>query len=398
MSGRESPYGPPEGRRLAKLAAALGHVMAASRTAADDALVRATFECCLDGLVLCDLGGAFTLSNAAFVALMGREDDHDLVGWSLFEICVGVPARAEDTRLSLARGQPWQLDATSAPADGPPFPVVLHAGPVYEHSGNLAGAAVCVRDARREQATEERLWRAAQDIARSNRELEGFALTAARELQEPLRKIVAFGEFLQADCGHRLDAIGRDYLTRMLAAAERQQELVDGLLRFARVQGAHPSFTPVDLGQVVRDVIGELRGPLSETGGSVQVDALPTLLCDEALVRLMLRNLVENAIKFHRPERPPVVRISARCEGGWCEIMVQDEGIGFDNAAVHRMFQVFGRLHGRQEFRGTGLGLPICQRIAENHGGTVSASSPPAGGALFAVSLPLEPRRGPAEH
>jgi PAS domain S-box-containing protein len=394
VGGRPVPYGPQEGRCLAQIAGAMRHLIAAMRTAADQTIVRAAFEACPDGLALCDLNGAVTTTNEAFLAMWGHDAEQDLLGWSLFERCTQDEERTDEARRALAHGRPWWIEAAGRPLGGEPITLILHAGPVYDPAGGLAGAVISVRDAQRERAVEERLLRAAQDLARSNRELEGFALTAARELQEPLRKILAFGEFLQADCGHRLDATGRDYLSRMLAAAERQQTLVDGLVRFARVQAAQPSLTRVDLGQVARDVIGDLRGLLLESGGSVQVEPLPTIPCDQALLRLLLRNLVENSLKFRRPDRAPVVRISARVEACWCEILIQDDGIGFDNAEVHLMFQVFGRLHGRHEFSGTGLGLPICQRIAEIHGGTVSATSPPEGGALFAVSLPTEPRRG----
>jgi signal transduction histidine kinase len=234
----------------------------------------------------------------------------------------------------------------------------------------------------------------ADELQRSNRELQEFAAVASHDLQEPLRKIQAFGDRLRSRCGPALGDAGRDYLDRMQAAAVRMANLINDLLAYSRVTTRAQPFTAVDLGQVVQGVLGDLEDRVARTGGRVEVGPLPSLDADPMQMRQLLQNLIGNALKFHRPGAPPVVQVSAEVvedgqrPGGSCIITVRDNGIGFDEAYREKIFGFFQRLHGRNEYEGSGMGLAICRRIAERHGGTIEARCTPGEGATFSVTLP----------
>lgn len=256
------------------------------------------------------------------------------------------------------------------------------------------------------KSVEERLGRRVQELTRSNAELEQFGYVTSHDLQEPLRKIQAFGDRLKAKCAQALDEEGRDYLERMQNAARRMQTLINDLHTFSRIAiWAHP-FVPVDLNEVAREAVSDLQVTLQRTGGRVEVGELPVLDADEMQMRQLLHNLIGNGLKFHREEEAPVVRVYAgeeragEREGGRvpshdsCQIFVEDNGIGFDEKYLDRIFDVFQRLHGRLEYEGSGVGLAICRRIVERHGGSIAARSSPGQGATFVVTLPLRHSEG----
>jgi light-regulated signal transduction histidine kinase (bacteriophytochrome) len=241
----------------------------------------------------------------------------------------------------------------------------------------------------------------------SNRELEQFASVASHDLQEPLRKIQAFGDRLQEKCASGLGEQGRQYLDRIQASAARMRNLIDALLTYSRVTTKAQPFVPVDLAAVARGVVSDLEGRLQETGGRVDVGPLPTVDADPLQMRQLLQNLIANGLKFHKPGEPPVVRVEGRLlgEAGGngpprprCEIAVGDNGIGFEEVYLDRIFEVFQRLHGRQEYEGTGMGLAICRKIVERHGGSITAKSAPEQGATFLVTLPVPQPREETDH
>lgn len=229
-------------------------------------------------------------------------------------------------------------------------------------------------------------------LRRSNRELEQFASVASHDLQEPLRKIQAFGDRLSTKFADTLGEQGRDYVERMQASATRMRALIDALLTFSRVTTKAQPFVPVDLDAIARDVAGDLEARIAQSGGQVEVEALPAIDADPLQMHQLLQNLIANALKFQRPGVPPQVRVSGGLRdtdrGPVCELRVADNGIGFDEVYLDRIFEVFQRLHGRQEYEGTGMGLAICRRIVERHGGTITARSIPDQGATFVVTLP----------
>jgi PAS domain S-box-containing protein len=262
------------------------------------------------------------------------------------------------------------------------------------------------RDVTERREAEEKLQAYARELQRSNRELQDFAYVASHDLQEPLRKIQAFGDRLSARAGGALDDQARDYLARMQAAAARMQALIQDLLAYSRVTTRPVPFVPVDLNQVAAEVEGDLQVRIAATEATVEVGPLPEVEGDAMQMRQLLLNLMGNAVKFHRPGVPPVVRVSGRVMGegeapvepgvsSWAEVTVKDEGAGFDEKYLDRIFAPFQRLHGRGEYEGTGMGLAICRRIAERHGGTLEARSQPGTGSAFTLRIPA--RRSPQQ-
>ncbi|HEX9048016.1 MAG TPA: ATP-binding protein [Verrucomicrobiae bacterium] len=248
------------------------------------------------------------------------------------------------------------------------------------------------------RVSEEKLRQFTSQLEQSNRELQDFAYVASHDLQEPLRKIVVFGERLREKSGEALAADGRDYVERMQKAASRMQSLINDLLAFSRVTTkAHP-FAPVNLADVVAEVVEDLEGRIEQVQGRVELGELPVIEADALQMRQLLQNLIGNALKFQQPGQPPVVKVQARkfSDSGkeWCELAVSDNGIGFDEKYLDRIFNVFQRLHSRNEYEGTGMGLAIVRKIALHHGGNVTARSRPGQGATFIVTLPATQSKG----
>jgi signal transduction histidine kinase/ligand-binding sensor domain-containing protein len=232
-------------------------------------------------------------------------------------------------------------------------------------------------------------------LERSNGELEYFAYIASHDLQEPLRKIQAFSDRVTRQYAVQLDDQGRDYLGRMSSAAARMQLLIDALLSLSRVSSRKMTSEPVDLLPLVREVVGDLEVRIQSTGGRVELGDLPQASGDAVQLRQLFQNLVGNALKFHRDGELPVVRVSAtRGDDGMLEIRVQDNGIGFEEKDAERIFLPFQRLHGRSQYEGTGIGLAICQKIVERHGGTIRAESSPGVGTSFVLTLPTHDQLG----
>ena len=243
----------------------------------------------------------------------------------------------------------------------------------------------------------------AAGLERSNAELGEFAYIASHDLQEPLRKIRAFAGRLEATQAEAFDDTGKDYLARMTNAASRMQTLIDDLLSYARVSSKGESFQSVDLNRIVEEVLGDLEVAVQEAAVQLEVGDLPTADADPTQMRQLLQNLVSNAIKFRRPGEAAVVRIRGLngAAGGTdldhddtVRFAVEDEGIGFEPQYAERIFTVFQRLHGRSEYEGTGVGLAVCMKIAQRHGGTITATGHPGQGARFVVSIPRHHAEG----
>ncbi len=240
-----------------------------------------------------------------------------------------------------------------------------------------------------------------RELVRSNRELQEFAFVASHDLQEPLRKIRAFGDRLMDRYAPLLDERGLDYIRRMQSSSERLQSLIDALLTYSRVTTQARPFAPTDLNRVVQEVLADLDLRLQEVGGQVIVGDLTTVDADALQIRLLMQNLIGNALKFRSPGIAPIVSIT----GDWhdeqthrngdrnglartYQLTVKDNGIGFEPEYAERIFQVFQRLHGRNEYEGTGVGLAICRKIVERHGGSITATGTPGCGATFSIVLP----------
>ena len=229
----------------------------------------------------------------------------------------------------------------------------------------------------------------ADRLERSNQELQDFASVAAHDLQEPLRKIQAFGDRIQTNEQQHLTEEGRDYLSRMLSSAKRMRKLIEDLLTYSRVTTMGKPFEAVDLNQVLKEVVSDLELRIEQVHAKVESGKLPIIDGDPSQMRQLFQNLIANALKFQKEGASPHVKIGAKIQSGRCLLSISDNGIGFEEKYLDRIFTIFQRLHGKQEYEGTGVGLAVCRRIAERHGGTITAKAAPGEGADFLVTLPL---------
>jgi PAS domain S-box-containing protein len=248
--------------------------------------------------------------------------------------------------------------------------------------------------------TEDQLRSSTVMLMHNNRELEEFASVASHDLQEPLRKIQSFVGYLKDEQAATLNEEVRAYLDRIDKAAARMTTLVADLLEISRLSSQAKPFIPVNLNEIVSGVLSDLEARLAQTRGRVEIGDLPVIDSDPVQMRQLLQNLIGNALKFHRKDEPPLVRVSAEMidsldangrvqSGGSCRISVADNGIGFDEKYLDRVFTIFQRLHGRGQYEGTGIGLAICRKIVERHGGSITATSKLGHGSTFIVTMPL---------
>ncbi|HEV3022063.1 MAG TPA: ATP-binding protein [Pirellulales bacterium] len=232
------------------------------------------------------------------------------------------------------------------------------------------------------------LERRTRDLARSNAELEQFAYIASHDLQEPLRITSGYCELLRVRYGDRLDEKGRAFLASALDSAQRMQRLIDGLLEFSRLGWNAVGARPLPLGPVVDEALGNLELSMNDSGAMVHVVPLPVVLGDHSRLTQLFQNLIGNAVKF-RGNEPPQVRIAWMRRGNEAVVSVADNGIGMETDHFERIFVVFQRLHTHTEYPGTGIGLAICKKIVELHGGRIWVESEPGRGSTFRFTLPL---------
>jgi PAS domain S-box-containing protein len=373
---------------------------------ADEALARSETryrllaENSTDVIAVTDRSGALTYVSPACRKLFGYEPE-ELLGRDILEF-----PHPEDLAL-VSQALKEVLDSRESVSiahrcrrkDGSYVWVEVLARQVSDsQTGEIQGVQSICRDITERKRAEDELLALAASLEESNSELEQFAVVASHDLQEPLRKIQAFGSLLTAKYGELLDEPGLDYVHRMEKAARRMQDLIGNLLSLSRITTRGQPFATVDLEQTVKDVVADLEVAIEEMGARVEVGELPTIEADPLQMRQMLQNLISNSLKFMPEDSAPIVKVHGRLRKGAAgdvsngestvTILVEDNGIGFDSRHVDRIFQVFERLHGRGEYEGTGMGLAICKKIARRHGGDITATSTTGAGATFIVSLP----------
>jgi PAS domain S-box-containing protein len=342
-----------------------------------------------DALFVIDTEARIRVMNDAVRGLLGFAPA-ELLGKSIdtLEQSSGDETISRTLRELARRGPIRDQERLLRHKDGGTVDVSVSISPVGEGEAHH-GAVVIARDIRERKRADEELRSAMRRLEHSNRELEDFAYVASHDLQEPLRKIQAFGDLLKSRHAAMLAPQGRDYVDRMQSAARRMQVLINDLLSFSRVTTKAQPFVRVDLGQIAGEVAHDLELRTHEAGGRIVIGELPSIDADPLQMRQLLQNLAGNALKFHRDGVPPVVEIDGRVLNGRAEIVVRDNGIGFDDKYADRIFTMFERLHSRGKYEGTGIGLAICRKIAERHGGDIAAQSKSGEGSTFTVTLPL---------
>ena len=278
--------------------------------------------------------------------------------------------------------------------DGQPIPVEYTSTPMLDIEDRVIGAVISFRDISQRLETESELAKQTEELKRSNEELSQFAYVASHDLQEPLRKIQAFGDRLVDKELNNLSENGKNYLDRMQNAAARMRSLINDLLSYSRVSTQGNDFECIALDEIVHSVIDDLETRISDTKAVVEFDKLPNVFADSLQMRQLFQNLIGNALKFNKPDTTPVIKIYTKHEDtksakDFCSIVIEDNGIGFEDEFKYKIFMPFQRLHGREVYEGTGMGLAICQKIIERHNGEMQADSVLGQGTKFTVVLPL---------
>ncbi|MBI4388631.1 MAG: PAS domain S-box protein [Nitrospinae bacterium] len=345
-------------------------------------------------VVITDVWGRIEYVNPSFEAASGYSFE-EVIGKNPRILKSGVHPPRFYARLweTVLAGNEWRGEFCNRKKDGELIWEIESISPLRDAEGKITHfVAVKIDDTGRKRA-EERLKRYAVELERSNEALRDFAFIASHDLQEPLRKIVVFGDRLK-EYGEALDEHGRDYLERMQNAAQRMQKFIDDLLKYSRVSANPKPFEILDLNELAADILIDLETRIKQTQGQVAVETLPAIEGDRMQLRQLFLNLICNALKFHKKDAPPRVEIASRsiADGFW-EISITDNGIGFDMKYLDRIFKPFQRLHGRTEYEGSGMGLAICQKVVSAHGGKLSALSEPDKGAKFTVLLPEKQNR-----
>lgn len=333
--------------------------------------------------------GHTVMVNEALQEMLGYSYD-EMLGCSPSEFARGKSVdifreQINDRHSSLKRAYNVTLQAK----DGREIHARFHATSIFDERKRLTGSFAFITDITELLEIRQSAAAYALKLERSNKELRDFAHIASHDLQEPLRTIVSFGDRLLLKHADNLDERGRDYLERMQGAAIRMRQLIEDLLNYSRITSRERVPVPVDLNEVLQEVISDLGERLREQKGRVEVESLPTIKADRGQMHRLFLNLIGNALKFQAPDSTPLVRVSVgESDRQQVEIMVQDNGIGFDEKYLDRIFRPFQRLHARGEYQGTGMGLAICKKIVENHQGELNAYSRPGEGTTFSIRLP----------
>ncbi len=336
------------------------------------------------GIFTTGAGGVVTGANSAFALLLGGTSARSVVGCCLADQ-VADAAVAEHLR----QNEPVAtMDTRLRRLDGRQLTVRLTAW--EDAGGGLAGS---LEDLAPVRVTESRLAARAEALQRSNSELEQFASVVSHDLQEPLHLVERFARLLAERYGGQVGDEGRTFLTHVVSGAERMQAMVDDALAYSRIGTRGRPFAPVDLEAALAQATATLEMAIEESSATITQGELPAVLGDEGQIVQLLQNLVGNAIKF-RSDRPPQIHVSATPDGGGWVLSVRDNGIGIPVEHQERIFIMFQRLHTETEIPGTGIGLAICKRIAERHGGSISVESEPDVGSVFRVWLPALPDDG----
>jgi PAS domain S-box-containing protein len=349
-----------------------------------------------DAIFTEDLAGVVTSWNAAAERLYGRPAE-DVVGRPADVL---HPARCADELVAArdrarAGERVERFDTLHARADGSVVPVSLTVSPLRSATGAVIALATSVQDvgertrllADLENAQRD-LERKQEVLLRSNRDLEQFAYVASHDLSEPLRVITGYVQLLERRYGEVLDERGERYMRHVVEGCQRMRDLIDDLLHYSRFLRVERDPQVVDTRALVQTVVDGLRTQVEAERAQVVVGDLLPVHSDPVALAALVQNLVSNAVKFHRPEQAPRVEVSTEPHGGSVVLRVDDDGIGVPAEFREKVFRMFQRLHVREEYGGTGIGLAVVQKVAEQAGGQVWVEDSPLGGARFCVTLP----------
>ncbi|HYM38510.1 MAG TPA: ATP-binding protein [Nitrospiraceae bacterium] len=354
-------------------------------------LLHALMDNVPDAIYFKDKDCRYTRLNKAKGRLLGLERPEDAVGKTLCDfyseewarealqdeeriVRTGLPILDKEEQILRPGGQLVWVSSTKVP--------------IRSRDKGVAGIVGISRDVTERRQAVEKLARQAEELARYNAELERFAYISAHDLQEPLRTVTSFTQLLAQRYQGKHDADADRFTQLVVAGCARMKQLIDDLLTYSRIARRAPEFAPTDCQSVYQRSLENLHAAVQESGARVTCDPLPAVVGDESRLGQLFTNLIGNAIKF-RGQSPPQVHVSARQRDSEWVFSVHDNGIGIDPAHAEQIFEIFQRLHGKDEYPGTGLGLAVCKKIVESHGGRIWVESEPGRGATFCFTIPL---------
>ncbi len=343
------------------------------------------------GICHFDAGGVITAGNEALLQMLDG-DREDLIGSELLARMADPQMREAIQAVLAGRCATYDGRYTSM-LTGKTLSLSAHLAPIQDDEGVIQGGVAILQDVSARREAEQALHRRSEELARSNADLQKFAYIASHDLQEPLRMVASFLGLIQHRYGGRLDGDADTYINQAVEGARRMQALIRGLLAYSRLSTQSHPRAAVSCRKVLEQVLSNLQSRIDETGAKVLYDAMPTLKADEIQLVQLFQNLIENALKF-RGNGDPEIRITAENrDGGW-HFCVRDNGIGFEPEYAERIFVIFQRLHSQDRYPGAGIGLAVCKRIVERHGGRIWVESDRGRGASFHFVIPQQAAEG----
>jgi PAS domain S-box-containing protein len=360
-----------------------------------EALFRSTFELAASGIAHVSLDGRFMRVNRQLCEILRYRED-ELIGRSVKEVSHPEDRDVTDAqrlRVHAGERESVRFEKRYLRKDGSTVWVSLGVALVRGDGGAPLYEIAMFDDITERKQAEAALHEAHEELKRSNSELEQFAYVASHDLQEPLRMVSSYTQLLGRRYGEKFDADAKEFMGYIVDGAARMKQLIEDLLAYSRVGTKGKDFKPVELDRALRRALGNLKAAIDESGAAVTHDPLPTLPADEAQLAQLFQNLIGNALKF-RAEAAPRIRVQVSEMDKFVEFAVRDNGIGIEPQYFERIFMVFQRLHNKGEYPGTGIGLAICKKVVERHGGQIRVESRPGEGSAFIFTLPKERANG----
>ncbi|MEA3468746.1 MAG: ATP-binding protein [Thermodesulfobacteriota bacterium] len=359
------------------------------------------FDSAPDGMHLIDLDFNIIRVNRAYRQLAGMSTE-EILGKKCYEIFSGKLCQTEQCPLTriLEGAKRVEIESRKTRPDGTIIPCIVTATPFRKPDGKLTGIIEVTRDISNWKKIEHSLSTTAEHLRARNVELEDFTHVISHDLQEPLLLIKAFSERIRTKCAQDLPEKGRTYLQRIESSTNRMQNLINGLLLYSRVSSKAKPFEPVDLQSIIHSVLDDLTIKIEKYQANIDIDkTIPTIEADPLQMRQLFQNIIGNSLKYHHPDRS--LKITITCivlpeqsdRQKYIRFCIEDNGIGFKKEYQKLIFDIFQRLHTRQQAQGTGIGLSICKKIVDRHLGTITAEGIPDQGAKFTITLPLRQKR-----